>query len=175
MKKNIALIWVLLANMARLIPHPANVTPTLALTLFAGSKFSRLTALGLVAASLLISDFFLASFHGTEMFGMWSVFTYSGFFMLAFAARWLGENASTGKLASFTVGGTLFYWLYTNLGVWLTSAFYSKDIAGLIECYVVALPFLRNALLGDIFWVGVLFGSYYLVKEKAGETVESAA
>lgn len=165
MKQTLGLVWVLLANMARLIPHPANVTPSLAVALFAGSKFSRLGAIALVTASLAISDVFLASVHGTAIFGMWSVFTYSGFLIIALVARNLGKNAKTPKLLGFSIGGSLFFWLYTNLGVWLTSAVYAKSFAGLMECYIVALPFLRNALLGDLLFVGVLFASYAWVEK----------
>jgi hypothetical protein len=29
-----------------------------------------------------------------------------------------------------------------------------------MECYAMALPFLRNALAGDLFWTALLFGLY---------------
>jgi len=30
----------------------------------------------------------------------------------------------------------------------------------LINCYVMAIPFFRNSLLGDLFYTGVLAGAY---------------
>ncbi len=36
---------------------------------------------------------------------------------------------------------------------------YSLDSAGLIQCYIAGLPFLKYTLAGDLFWSVVLFGS----------------
>jgi uncharacterized membrane protein len=37
---------------------------------------------------------------------------------------------------------------------------YAHTLEGLIECYVLALPFFRTSLLADLVFVGVLFGAY---------------
>jgi hypothetical protein len=37
----------------------------------------------------------------------------------------------------------------------------------LVECYIAALPFFRNALAGDLFYAAVLFGSYELAVKYA--------
>ena len=39
---------------------------------------------------------------------------------------------------------------------------YPMSLAGLTECYVMAIPFFGNTLLGDLFYV-----QYYLVSLKA--------
>ncbi|MEN1681974.1 MAG: DUF6580 family putative transport protein, partial [Planctomycetota bacterium] len=36
---------------------------------------------------------------------------------------------------------------------------YAKTPAGLLASYTAGLPFYRQMLLGDLFYVGVLFGS----------------
>jgi hypothetical protein len=41
---------------------------------------------------------------------------------------------------------------------------YPANAAGLVKCYVAALPFLRNMLTGDLFWGFLLFGGYWLVQ-----------
>ena len=44
---------------------------------------------------------------------------------------------------------------------------YTLTLNGLVECYVAALPFLRNALVGDLAWGLVLFLSFQGVKKLA--------
>jgi hypothetical protein len=54
--------------------------------------------------------------------------------------------------ATFTT--PFFFYAVSNLGVWLTGINlagvpYAKTFAGLTECYVAGLPFLRGTMLGD--------------------------
>ena len=44
----------------------------------------------------------------------------------------------------------MIFFIISNFGVWLLSNTYSGDIAGLITCYVMGLPFLKNSLLSSI-------------------------
>jgi len=39
---------------------------------------------------------------------------------------------------------------------------YPGDLAGLVRCYVAALPFLQNTVLGDVAWSAGLFGAWWL-------------
>lgn len=41
---------------------------------------------------------------------------------------------------------------------------YPHTWAGLLSCYVAALPYFANSILGDLFYVGVLFGGFELIK-----------
>ena len=56
--------------------------------------------------------------------------------------------------------GAVIFYLTTNFGVWLTSAYYPKNIEGLIICYTAALPFLVNTLAGSMFYSIIMFGGY---------------
>lgn len=55
---------------------------------------------------------------------------------------------------------TLFFWVWTNAGTWWMSGLYPHDQIGLLDCYVLAWPFLENAVLGTLFWFGVM--SFYI-------------
>ena len=51
----------------------------------------------------------------------------------------------------------------SNFGVWLTGLGlsgqpYAKSFAGLTECYVAGLPFLRGSLLGDWGFMALFAG-----------------
>ena len=50
------------------------------------------------------------------------------------------------------------FFILTNLGVWAFDTLYPKTIGGLMDCYVMAIPFFGNTLLSSLFYSAVLFG-----------------
>ena len=60
-----------------------------------------------------------------------------------------------GRFGPLQIGGTLIsgavlFFLITNFAVWYGSGFYSNDLAGLISCYTMGLPFFQNTLISSI-------------------------
>ena len=53
------------------------------------------------------------------------------------------------------IGGSLFFYLWTNFGVWFLDSWgmYSKDLGGLVYCYMNGLPFLKNSLKSSVILV----------------------
>ncbi|MBI1371919.1 MAG: hypothetical protein GC159_04050 [Phycisphaera sp.] len=154
---------VMLTAMARLAPHPANVTPIAAMALFGGAYFGRRwLAFVVPLAAMYVSDVVLG--HTVYAFG----FYHSGLPAVygAFAATtaigvWLlrrERKAVTVALAC--VGSTLLFFVVTNLAVWLAGKLYPLTLDGLAMCYTAALPYLRNALLGDLAFTAMLFGGF---------------
>ena len=45
----------------------------------------------------------------------------------------------------------------------MTTALYAKTWEGLVQCYVMALPFFRNQILGDIVYGAILLVSVRIV------------
>lgn len=162
-KNKLAVIWVIFGVLGRLIPHVPNITPMTGLSLFAGTNLSRKTAFLSLFLCLLVSDMGLAIALGYPVFSWWTIFTYSGFALIMFGGAKLKYSWRT--LPFYLIGSALIFWLWTNFGVWLTSAIYAKSFPGLIACYVAALPFLRNAMLGDLIWGSVIFGSFAFARK----------
>lgn len=167
---NIVMFWIIIAILGRIVPHLPNATPLTSLSLLSGVLLTRPKALTATLFSLLISDFLLAYFHHYPVIGSWTLFTYSGFACLVF----LGANLSSQSPLRFYLIITGFvsclYWLWTNFGVWLLSGIYAHSLAGILMCYIAALPFLRNALCGDLIWMITLFCLMRLaLKEKVIE------
>jgi len=156
-------VWLLLGIVGRIIPHLPNMTPLTSLCLLSSGVFGRRLAFFFILATLALSDIFLATIFHYAAFGAWSWFTYTGFvgvvllgFMLPGLA--LPFEWSMTKLVGFTMSASVLFWWWTNLGVWLSSGLYSHTIAGLLACYAFALPFLSNAVLGDLGWMALLCG-----------------
>ncbi len=158
----IAAVLVLFAAFSRLIPHPMNFAPVAAIALFAGAYMGKKYAFIIPAAAMLLSDLFLGFYSGIE-------WVYGSFAVIAFIGLWLGrriENRSGLPKAGFIFGTALvssvIFFITTNFGVWLSGMMYEMSFKGLVECYVMAIPFFRNSLAGDMFYSAALFGLYEL-------------
>lgn len=167
-KSKLVWFYLTIGVLARLIPHPANFTPITNLCMFSGSKLPKYIALPAMLLLLAISDALLAHIYGYPIFSSWSIFTYSGFAAMVLISTKLKANPSIKRLLTYLLSFSLGFWLWTNFGVWLTG-YYPHTFAGLISCYTLALPFLRNALLGNLVWMAVIWGSFVTVKKFAHE------
>lgn len=164
-----AFLWVVLGILGRLIPHPPNMAPMTSIALFGGCQMKRSHAFAVTTLTMIVSDILLALAEGHAPFGMWSLFTYSGFAAIVLVGMFLRTIPTAGRTLGALVGSTLFFWLWTNFGIWLVGdgAPYAHDAAGLVACYAAALPFLGNALVGDLAWGLALFASFSYVRKTA--------
>jgi len=152
----IAIGLVGLDVVARLLPHAPNFTPVAASALFAGAVLrSRVSALAVPIAAMLISDLVL----GCPDWRIMAV-VYAALAAPAVLGRW-GHPRGAIVFAPLAVSSSLLFFASTNFAVWAFSGIYALDLAGLIACYVGALPFLYNTLLGDMFWTALLFGGWW--------------
>jgi hypothetical protein len=163
----VAAAWVVLGVVARLIPHPANVTPMTAISTFGGAQLGKLAGLALTLATLAISDILLSFVYGHQAFGLWSLFTYTGFAAIVLAGSLLRHHQTALRTLGLILGSSLGFWVWTNFGTWLTGGLYPLTGEGLLACYGAALPFLRNALLGDLAWGAAFFLSFQGVRQLA--------
>lgn len=141
-----------------IIPHPVGTSPLTDWCLFSGSKSSRLLAAFYTIIS--VTFYYLALYFLTNVpiFGPGCYFTYSSYIVIALLGTRLTKKYSLIRTTEFICASSLLFWVWTNFGWWLTTSFYPKDFNGLINCYLAALPYLRNSFLGDCFWGIVIFG-----------------
>jgi len=150
---------ILAAALSRLLPHPPNVAPITALALFGGVYLDRKHAFLVPLAALLISDYFIGFYAGM-------VWVYASFIAIGFIGIWLRKNLSIRSSILAAVSGSVLFFIVTNFGVWTgMHMMYPRNLAGMAECYVAAVPFFRNTLLGDLFYTGVMFGLYATAKK----------
>lgn len=147
-----AVAMVFIGAALRIVPHPANVTPIAAIALFGGAYLSRRwLALGIPFLAMLISDSVIG-FHD-QMVAVYVAFaaaTLIGFF--------LRKRRSLTRIAAATLVSSLVFFVITNFAVWAQGQMYPLTAAGLADCFVMALPFFERSLLGDLFFVSVMFG-----------------
>ena len=148
----IVIAAVLLAALSRLLPHPPNFSPVMAMALFSGAALmDRRLALIVPLLAMLLADLILG-FHGTM------VFVYLAMALVVLGGRILGDKRGLLSLAAAGFGGALVFFIVSNAGVWLVQDMYSRDFAGLLACYGAALPFFHNSLIATLLYGGVFFG-----------------
>lgn len=151
---------ILFGALMRLVPHWPNFTPVAAMALFSGTYIRKKHLAFLVPfAALLVSDLILG-LHA------WMLAVYLSFALVVVLGFWLKNRIKTGTLLAASIGSSLLFFLITNFAVWLGSPYYAQSLAGLMGSYTMGLPFLLNGLMGDLFYTGVFFGSFYLVQQR---------
>jgi hypothetical protein len=152
---SIVVLLVLIGVSLRFLPHPPNFTPILAIALFGGFYFSRRTALILPIAAMVISDIFIGYYELKLMAAV-----YGSFLLCVVLGFWLKKNKKWYTVLGGSILGALLFFLITNFAVWAFTPWYAKTFSGLIQSYLMALPFFKNTLLGSLFYVTVFFGAY---------------
>lgn len=152
MKNNIlATGLILIGVISRLLPHEPNFTALGAIAIFSGVYLPRKYSLGVLLITMFISDIFLG-FHPTIGW------VYGSFILISLLSSRF-KNVFLLPLMS-----SVLFFVMTNFGVFISGNMYTHNIKGLIECYILAIPFFRGTLLGDIFYTTAMFGGFNLVK-----------
>lgn len=124
--------------------------------LISAAYFGTRTSVVITLAIMVLSDLVIGN---TNIL----IFTWSGFLIPAFI---LGRVFKTFKLSGLKkvglgtltgVGANLFFYLWTNFGVWLLGNMYPKTLIGLSISYINALPFLKMQLIGTLIFVPLGF------------------
>lgn len=146
--------------MARILPHAYGFLPVAASALFAG-RMLNIRPLAIVVPVVAMAISSLA-------FGMddWRValVVYAALALPAIVGimtrRWSGILPTAGVMLACSLA----FFALSNLAVWAFSGLYPATQAGLVECFVAALPFLQSTIAGDLFWSAVLFGGAFGIR-----------
>ncbi|HEV8601090.1 MAG TPA: DUF6580 family putative transport protein [Patescibacteria group bacterium] len=154
----LAYFFILLGALLRVVPHSANFAPIAAMALFGGVYLSKKQALLVPLAAMVISDFFIG-FDSLQS----RLAVYGSFILIGALGLLIRNRKNIATVLGGTVLGSVLFFLITNLVYLYPSKMYPHTFAGQIASYTNAIPFFRNTLFGDLFYVAVLFGSYELV------------
>ncbi len=160
----VALAFFVLAITFRFLPHWPNVAPVAALALFAGcylsSRVGLILAFGAMAGSDLLGHWF--EVPGMGFYSRTTMLTvYLSLGMIAAVGSLLRGRVSLATIPLASVAGTAIFFVATNFACWLDPMMgYAGTLSGLTTCYVSALPFALNTLMGDLFYSATLFGLY---------------
>ena len=155
----VLVLMILAAAASRLIPHPPNLASITAVALFGGAYLNDKRLAFLVPmAALLLSDLVLGFYSHMEII-------YGSFALVVCVGLLLRKRRTPLRIASAALASSVLFFVMTNLGVWLFGSLYPKTTAGLVTCYVAAIPFFQNTLVGDALYTAVLFGGFALAEK----------
>jgi hypothetical protein len=156
------ILLVTLAVACRLLSpalHIWNFVPVGAVALYAGARLPRRWAWTVPLVAMVLSDVILDYGRNRPVFEptRWTVYA-----TLA-ATAWLGLIARSPRFQSWMLpglsllGSTLFF-VTTNFATWAEGQEYPLTWAGLVVCYIKAIPFHRHTVLAELLGTCVLFG-----------------
>ena len=137
--------------------------------LFGGSRLKSWQAFVIPLGLMIGTDLVLALAHGSSDYGLLHPsrpWVYGSYLVYVLIGRYLiGESRNPAIIGGAAVLGSVQFFLITNFGAWLEPILgYSQDPAGLLNCYLMGLPFFGNTLVGDLVSTGALFALYEFVR-----------
>ena len=153
LKISVAILFILSAR--RFIPHPPNFTSLIALSFYIPAIFGR-KYIAAVMLSFVLTDLIIG-FHSITFFTWGSVLLIglmSKLFYKTIIFRIMGPLL-----------GALIFFIVTNFGVWSLGS-YGYSIEGLINCYILAIPFFHYTIISTIVYsiiIEIVY-NFYLIK-----------
>jgi Family of unknown function (DUF6580) len=149
---------ILGAAFTRLIPHYPNFTAIGAVALFGGAYFSKKWLAFIVPlTALFLTDLIIGLYSQ-----MWVV--YLSFVLIVLIGLTLQGAKKPGKVILASISASVSFFVITNFAMWYGSSLYPQNLTGIMESYTAAIPFFSYTLLGDLFYVGIMFGAFEIVK-----------
>ncbi len=147
----IATLLILVAVSERLwFDLGANVELVMTVSVIASIYLGRRWGVMVAVLVLMISDMVIGN---TAIL----IFTWSAFGLIAAGGGWLkqwqGRKRSLAG-AGYGLLGALFFYFYTNFGVWLIGGLYPHTWQGLVRCYWMGLLFLKLHAVSSMILVG---------------------
>lgn len=150
----------------RFIDDIPNFNPILAVALFSGFVFNnKIYGLLLPLGIMLLSDYFLGFYP--EVWSVYLVIMVS-YFLGSLYKKFDSIGLKLVGVFGLSLVSATIHFLITNFAVWLTvyldlsestMMHYSKDLAGLLNCYQMAIPFFKPVIVSTVLFAFIGFGA----------------
>ena len=156
----------------------ANFSPLAAVVLCGAAFLPKRYAISVPLAAMLVTDVILNLHGGYAIFTFGMLLRYLAFGAIFFIGLKLRSPEARGaynwKLFGGAIAGSLIFYVVSNTGAWLSLPAYPKTLAGWWQAQTIGLPgfpptilFLRNSLIGDLFFTAVFAGCFALAGKRA--------
>ncbi|HLJ74288.1 MAG TPA: DUF6580 family putative transport protein [Thermoanaerobaculia bacterium] len=158
MRTALALSLVVAGVVLRVIPHPWNFAPIGAIALFGGARFDRRwMAIVLPLITMLIGDAFIG-FHSAMPV------IYATYGLIAVIGMFLRDRRRIAAIGGASLLSSTIFYVTTNFDVWARGTTYAKTAAGLVTCYLAAIPFFERTVASDLLFSAIFFGVFAAVE-----------
>jgi hypothetical protein len=169
---------ILLAAVSRFIPIAfpamANFSPIGTMALFGGAYFTKkhwafiIPMVSLWLSNLVLNNVFYTKWYPTFSFGFETTVFISFALVVGIGMIFL-KKVNVVNLLTANVIGTLGFFFASNFFVWMGGKIYTQDFSGLMTCFTMGLPFLKNTLLSNLAFSAIMFGAFeYAQREVKG-------
>ncbi len=165
-KQGLFYCLIILVVATRLLPHPVNFTPVGALGLFSGAYVMTKRAWLMPIIALLISDLIIGFYTPVVMLSVYVSFALS----VVLGRYMLSKKRNVLRIGGSAIASASILFVLSNFTLWTTGLYYPLTFEGLTICFIRAIPFYGNTVLGDLFYAAVLFGTHAGVKQWLNKT-----
>lgn len=158
----LAISLIIAGILLRFAPHAPNFTPVAAIAIFSGAYLNKKYAFLVPLVLMITSDIFIGM-HNTV------IFTWGSFVLGTFLGIWLKKHKNILGIVSTSLASSVLFYLVSNFGVWLMG-WYPRTLKGLVDCYMMAIPFLRNFTLGTLIYTFGFIGIYEFIASRVKKT-----
>ena len=155
----IAVILIAVGVIGRLVrinyfPELYNIEPITLVALLAGAFLGFGYALAIPLAVIALTDMYIG--NTSILYVTWSAWAIIGVLGLVLRKSKKSSFSFGFKMAGMGIIASTFFFIWTNFGVWILGAMYAHTWEGLVQCYVMALPFFKMNLFGNLVIVPVV-------------------
>ena len=181
----ILLLFILAAGVIRVVlGADANMspiamfTPVGAMAIFGGASFSQkwksyaFPLLTLFASDIILMQFFHREYAQGLLYKGW-MWNYASFVFMVLIGQVIIKKISVSNVVFATVAAALVHFAVSNFGVWVSGSTdittglpFTRDLAGLTKCYILAIPYMQYTLIGTLIYSAIFFGSFELVQRR---------
>jgi hypothetical protein len=111
---------------------------------------------------MLATDFVIGFYQWQIMLSV-----YVSFGLAAVLGYAIKSRKSLTLVACASVSSSVLFFIVTNWAVWRFGSMYNLSFYGLMESYLMGLPFFRNAVVGDLAYSLVLFCLFEFARAQA--------
>ena len=146
------IVLILILSFSRLMPHPPNFTPIIAVAIMSSYFFKNIyLSFATLLVSMLLADAFIGFYSNM-------LFVYLSLLLIVFIFHKISEKMNFKNLFICGFIGSLIFFIISNFGVWALGSpgvydiAYEKNLNGLVECYILAIPFFGNTFLSTLIF-----------------------
>ncbi len=153
-----AFVFLALALACKLkaIDLAANFALFGALSIFCGAYLRGVAAWAIPLFGIALSDFLgnflkIPGVHNYDFQSM--MLNYAGFAAMVGVGHLLRYRDSTEYVLGSAFLGSILFFVISNFGCWLDPIMkYDRSASGLLNCYVMAIPFFKYTILSDVIF-----------------------
>lgn len=168
-KNNIILIagTIFLMAISRLLPHPYNFTPLIAMGIMGATYFRSsiwkfiLPIVAFYISDLLVTNILYSSFYADQGF-VWvsshMIWTYGAMLVIILVSSLIMRSKNLQNLMGASLTGAILFFVISNFGSWMADPIYPRTFGGLTTALAAGIPFFPATLGSTILYTSIGYG-----------------